>query len=813
MSGNERGTIKSRHVATRNDFFVISTKPISMLRNYAKIAVRNIWKHRLFSIINVFGLASGLMICLLAIAHIKGAFDYDNFHPKRNQIYRVLTDVTTKENDRTAFASSPLPLAATLKTYSFVENTARVVRTYGEVSANTKKMNFLTFAVDPSFYQLFGYRIVAGNAATRPGTAMVSQKTAEKLFGRKNPIGQVLDQDGIGHSIITGVLANVESRSHLRFEILISVSEDIMARFDADKDWNEFSTGYTYALLKPGTAAAQLEHVLPELSRTAKTNLRGDGIKDYSFRAQPLSGISPSTEELMNGTYEPQTSGLSAEMGVGLVTLLMAAFNYINLTLARSMSRAREIGIRKTSGALRWQLVGQFMAESVLLSLLALALAFVMLEMVRPMQFVQQWLIAGVAWDWKLWSVFIAFSILVGLLAGLVPARVLSGFQPAEVLRSRTGLKIIRGISFRKALIVAQFSISLIAMVALVTMMRQQHYMATADYGFQSKNVINIPLNGVPFERLANEIDKLAGVEHVSGIVQPFGHHGPTMQVKSGQNDSNPVVAFQFDVAPDFVKTLGLSLVAGKELLNTAGTANLVIVNEEAVRKLNLGDSRSAVGKSVWLQDSTEVQIAGVVKDFRFTSFVWEIKPLILRPQISGVRYLQAAVASGTNANVEASIKGIWAKLSPYEPFEGQWYDDFLYEHHSHADDLHFMALLLGISFSIACLGLLGMVTYNTQTRVKEVGIRKVLGAKIAQIIWLLSRDFVKLLAIAAAIALPLGYVAGYAFLASFAYHVSIGFETLGLCFGLLLFLGSLIITTRTFKVASGNPVDALANE
>lgn len=784
-----------------------------MIKNYIKIAVRNIWKHRLFSLINVFGLASGLMVCMLAIAHIKGAFDYDNFHPKRQQIYRILTDVTTKENNRTAFASSPLPLAASLKTYSFVENTARVVRTYGEVSASAKKMSLLSFAVDPAFHELFGYRIVSGQASARPGTAMISQKAAEKLFGTRNPVGNVLMQDGIGHSIITGVLENAESTSHLRFEVLFSVSDDVMARLDADRDWNDFSTGYTYALLKPGTAAPQLNQIMPALSQTAQAGLRGSDIKRYEFRAQPLSGISPSAEELINSTYEPQISGLSAEMAVGLVTLLMAAFNYINLTLARSMSRAREIGIRKTSGALRWQLVIQFMAESVILSMLALGLAFVMLEMVRPMAFVQQWLIGGVVWDWKLWGAFIVFSVVTGLLAGLVPARVLSRFQPAEVLRSRTGLKVIRGISLRKALIVAQFSISMIAMVALMTMMRQQHYMATADYGFQSKNVMNIPLNGVPFERLSNEIDKLAGVEHVSGIVQPFGHHGPTTRVKSGRNEADPIVAFQFDIAPNFVKTLGLTLVAGQDLPDTPGSANLVMVNEEAVSKLNLGDSRAAIGKSILLEDSTEVQIAGVLKDFRFTSFAWEIKPLILKQQTSGVRYLHAAVGPGTKADMEAAIKGIWTKLSPYEPFNGQWYDDFLYEHHSHAEDVHFMALLLGISFSIACLGLLGMVTYNTQTRVKEVGIRKVLGAKISQIIWLLSRDFVKLLAIAAVIALPLGYAVGYAFLASFAYHVSIGFETLGLCFGILLLLGGLIITTRTFKTASSNPVDALAND
>ncbi|GLU52888.1 ABC transporter permease [Dyadobacter frigoris] len=754
------------------------------------------------------------MVCFLAIAHIKGALDYDNFHPNRSRIYRIVTDIVTKENNKAAFATSPLPLAESLKRdYEFVENSARVVRTYGQVEGNGKQLDFLTFAVDGSFFGLFGYPVASGQIPGEGGTAVISEKTAEKLFGKKNPIGQVLTQEGIGSSVITGVMKNTNVRSHLLYDILFILPKEKISRFAGGKDWQEFSTGYTYVLLKPKISASQLEQVLSAISRRENAKIQLENIKEYSFRAQSLASISPSTEELTNGTYEPPLSGLMAEMGVGLVTLLMAAFNYINLTLARSMSRAREVGIRKTSGALRWQILGQFVAESVILSLLALALAYVMLELVTPMAFVQQWLIGGVVWDLKLWAAFVCFSVVAGLLAGLIPARVLSKFQPAEVLRSQNGLKVIRGISLRKTLIVVQFSISMIAMIALVTMMRQQQYMATGEYGFRSKNVLNIPLGNIPYERLAGEITNLAGVEHVSGISEPFGHHGSTERIKLKRDDSDPVMAFTFDIAPDFIKTLNLSLVSGKDLPKGTASADLILINEEAVRKFNLGGSGDAVGKALWLNDSTEVQIAGVVKDFRFTSFNWKIMPLILRQQTGGVRYMQVAVADGSETTVQAEVKNAWTKLKPYESYEGKWFDDFLYERHAHMEDIRFMALLLGISFSIACLGLLGMVTYSTQTRIKEVGIRKVMGAEVAQIIWLLSRDFVKLLTIAAAIALPLGYMAGYAFLISFAYHVSIGFETLGLCFGVLLVLGGLIISTRTYKAATDNPVKALGNE
>ncbi|WP_031530155.1 ABC transporter permease [Dyadobacter crusticola] len=784
-----------------------------MLRNYTKIAVRNIWRQRLFAFINIFGLASGLMVCFLAIAHIKGALEYDHFHAKSDRIYRIITDATSKTGDKTAFATSPLPLAGTLEQdYGIVENAARVVRTYGPVLGNSKELDFLTFAVDHSFLQLFGYPLVSGQYPSGAGYAVISQKTAEKLFGKMNPIGQVLDQGEAGTSIITGVVANPESHSHLRFDILFALADEQMTAFNAGEGWKEFSRGYTYVLLKPGTSQEQLGSILPAVAKRAGAAPGTAAKASLGFRVQALKSISPSTEELMNSTYEPQISGLMAEMAVGLITLLMAAFNYINLTLARSMSRAREVGIRKTSGALRWQLLGQFMAESLILSMLALGLAYVMLEIIKPMSFVQQWLIGGVVWDWKLWGAIVAFSVVTGLLAGIVPARVLSGFQPAEVLRSQNGLKVIKGISLRKTLIVVQFAISLIAMITLVTVLRQQNYMATGDYGFRSKNVLNIPLNNLPYERLAGEAGKLAGAEAVSGISEPFGHHGQTERVKTKKGDAAQTSTFLFNVAPDILATLDLTLLAGKDLPESA-SGRLVFINEEAVRKFNFGNNSEAIGKTFWLNDSTEVQVAGVIRDFRFTSFNWKIMPLVLRQQTDGLRYMHVAVTPGSEERVLAGMKGIWKKLRSYETFDGEWYDDFLYKRHAHTDDLSFMGLLLGISFSIACLGLLGMVTYNTQTRIKEVGIRKVMGAEVAQIVWLLSRDFVKLLTIAALVALPLGYLAGYAFLFNFAYHVSIGFETLGLCVGVLLVLGGLIISTRTYRAATGNPVEALQNE
>ncbi|WP_020606328.1 ABC transporter permease [Spirosoma spitsbergense] len=783
-----------------------------MLRNYLKIAWRNLWKHRLFSFINIFGLASGLTVCMLAIAHIKGALDYDSFHPNASRTYRVLTNVVSLNNDATPFATAPLPLAATLKQqYGFVEEATRISLRYNEFLGNHKRLMTRSYAVDSSFFRVFGFTLAMGQPATGPNTVILTPETARKFFGTANPVGQTLQDKELGIFTITGVLAEPPAKSHLVFDMLLSLPN----RPADGANWESYSVAYTYVLLKAGTPAGSLRKALTSVHDRATRDLRFKTIKGYSFRTQRLDAISPSRQELMYGTYEPTVAGLLAEFGIGLITLLMAGFNYVNLTLARSLSRAREVGIRKVAGAVRWQLLGQFMAESVVLSLLALGLACVMLELVKPMSFVQQWLIGGVQWDWTIWAVFVAFSIVAGLLAGVVPARILSGFEPAQVLRSHTGLRVIRGLSLRKSLIVVQFIISLVAMIGLLTMIRQMDYMATGDYGFRRKNILNVPVGDVPVQRLTNELRQLAGVDRVSATSELFGSHGNSQSVKRTRAGQDSSGMFIWSVDNQFVPNMNLTLLAGQNLpVGTADTSGrLVLLNEEAVKIFRLGTPRAAIGQSLWLNDSTEVSVVGVVKDFRFTSFAFSIKPLLLRSQPSQYRYVNVSVANGAETAVLTDANRVWKRLSPYEAFAGQWYDDFLQERHTHASDTNFMALLIGLAFSIACLGLLGMVTYNTQTRVKEIGVRKVMGAEVIQIVWLLARDFVKLLLIAAAIALPLGYMAGYAFLFNFAYHLSIGFETPGLCVGVLLLLGSLTIGIRTYRAALVNPANSLRSE
>lgn len=789
-----------------------------MLRSYFTIALRNLWKHRLFTAINIFGLASGLTVCLLAITHIRTAFTYDTFHPHGERIYRVLTDVEDKGSNLTAFATSPMPLAPLLtRDYPFIEKMTRFTRVYGDINVNNKRLDATSYAVDPDFFSLFGFRLQTGSPATAPNTVVLTNETARRFFGKTNPIGQTILISDLAPLTVTGVLADEQRNSHLRFDLLISLNGANASGRKFLSDWKNYTGGYTYVRLKPNTPVATFDRILAGLSAKICQTTQFPYAKRYTFRSQALTSISPAFTELAFSTYEPQIGGLSVEMGVGLLTLLLAGFNYVNLTLARSLSRAREVGIRKVSGALRWQLMGQFMAESVVLSVLALVLAFVFLQLVTPMPFVQQWLVKGATWDVSLFSLFVGFSLVAGLVAGFAPARILSAFEPAQVLRSHTGLKVIKGISLRKSLIVAQFSISMIAMIGLLTMIRQQRFMASSNYGFRTERVLSIPLGGLPYQRLANELTSVAGVEELSPLSVMLADHGGDdhNMVRRSRSATDSVGTMSISADAGFLPAMGLKLVAGQNLpvSHNDSSGRLVLVNQEMVKALKLGDSRDAVGKTIWLNDSTDVQIAGVVADFRYATMAWAIMPLLIQYQPHRFRYLNLTVANGAEAQVLADVNRIWKKLAPYDSFEGQWYTDYLDQRHSHNDDLFFMSLLVGLALSIACLGLLGMVTYNTTLRIKEVGIRKVLGAKVGELVWLLSWDFVRLLLIASAIAFPLGTLLGYTFLMSFAYHVSIGVETLGGCLGILLLVGGLTIGWRTYRVAQTNPANSLRSE
>lgn len=795
-----------------------------MLLNYCKIAWRNLGKHKLFSFINIFGLASGLVVCLLAITQIKGAFDYDDFHPYPNRTYRIITDANLtiqSSGEVMAIASTPLPLGEALaREYDFIEQQVRVYKNPGgSISAGQKTLPAQGLLVDSDFFTLFGFRLAAGQPAIAPRTAVLSRKTAERFFGRTNPIGQTLWQKEGGSFTITGVFEALPHPSHLQFDWVASMATVPLLEKNGHlpaelTNWQNYWTAYTYVLLRDGTSPQTLTRALSALvARVRKTHPVVDQ-QPYTFRVQPLAALSPAREALVNGTMEPRVTSLLLFSGLAIVILLLAGINYVNLTLARSLDRTREVGIRKTVGALRWQVMGQFLIESALVSLLALGLAGIMWQGVQQLPSVQRYILDQTQEDGLLWLLFIGFAILVGVVAGFIPARILSSHRPAQALRGPVSNPSASGFSWRKGLIIVQFSVSLIFMVFVLVMNRQATYMATATYGFQREHILNVPLAGQPYSRLANAFRQQSGVEQVSAASVRMGlDFGDTQSLrKQRRGDSTNAQLIAADA--QFVPNLNLELLAGKNLppsvADSAG--RLVLLNQQAVAQLGLDTPAQAVGQTLWLNDSTDVQVVGVLKDFHFLNLKHAITPLVIRYQPNRFQIAQVRVKDGAPTVISALGK-TWKGFASNTPFTYSWYDQELYDHHLHHDDNVFLGLLTVLTLSIACLGLLGMVTYTTQTRTKEIGIRKVMGANISQVLVLLSIDFMRMLVIAGLVGLPIGYWAGQLFLQEYAYKIAVGANLLLLAFGTLLAIGGITIGLQTYRAALMNPVKSLRNE
>lgn len=780
-----------------------------MFGNYFKVAWRNLVKHKLFSFINIFGLASGMVICLLALMRIKSAYDYDTFHPHANLTYRINTVVARKGGPQQLTAFSPLPLALFLKkTHPEIEGCTRILFSDDAIATDVKSLPAKEAFVDPDFYNIFGFRLAKGTPATAPQTVVLTPETATRFFGKADPIGQTLKLGSQGDFIVTGVLAQPPHPSHLNFDVLAAMP----VTNNQFTDWLD-EAAYTYVHLKEGTSKATLATIIRDASSEA-ARLNTDKNKTVYFEAQSLYAITPAMKPIITVADEIPFRNLVALASIGGVILLLAFFNYVNLTLARSLDRAREVGVRKVAGAVRRQLVFQFLCESVLTALFAFFMALLMLKPLMALPTIQR-LVYNVALDAKLWTLFAFFAIATGLVAGWIPARVLSRFQPVRVLKGAFNAKLFGGVGLRKAMTVLQFALSLAAMVMLTVFYTQSHYMATADYGFNRERMLTLPVQAGSYERTATAFAGIAGVELVSATSELFGFFGGDNKFIRQEQGGDSLAASIYSVTPSFIQAMGLEFVAGSNLPidNAERAATFVVVNEETSRRLKFKNALDAVGKEIRMGDSNLYRISGVVKDFHYASFQRAIRPLLLVYNPAWFRDLNLTIATGAEQTIVPKLEAAWKKLYPHQAFEIKWFDKQLYDQHLHEDDLVFIGLLTGMALSIACLGLLGMVIYTTKNRAKEVSIRKVMGADVWQIVTVVAKEFFVLLLIAICIGLPLGSLAGIKFLQQYAYRIPVGVSVLGGCAAALLCLGSLTIGWQTYRTAIANPVKNLRTE
>ena len=818
-----------------------------MFRNYLKVGLRNILKYKVFSFINVFGLAVAMSVGMLIILMLADQRSYDQFHAKKDRIYRVLSH---EKGSAVPNATSPFPLAAALPEYAAVEEATHLIpKAGGDATYGEKSVEMRGFFADSSFFRVFSFDLVAGDkrrALNQPNAMVITRERAEALFGDEEAVGQrveftnrglrLLKFDFVsdpgtspvdwGSFTITGVIDPTQYKSHIKFDMLVSAAS-LPALYHEEKvtdytgDWHQYAQCYTYVLLKPESSELDLATSLDDLVAHQYADIEElaglklvpqslDVIGVGHFVGNPLSLRLPIEAYYFLGF-------------LALIILVSASLNYTNLSIARALTRAKEIGVRKVTGAKRRDLIYQFLSESVLTVLFALALAYLLLTLVKS-AFMGLWANQYLDFDLQgntlVYFVFLGLALLIGLLAGAYPALYLSRYSPTKVLKNLSSEKPGK-LGIRKVLSASQFVVSLFFIITSLLVYQQFRHYLDFEYGFDAENLINIPLQGNDYQRLRNELGSVPEVTAISAsayIPATAMSLGSTRVRKVGNELSDADPAFErMSVDTSFISNFGLRLVAGRNLRAEGESGRGVVVNEAAARALGYAPVSDIVGASLEVAAYEEpVEVVGVLEDFKFQTPVMEdgIGPLLFRYQPDQFSYLNVKVAADDVPGTLAKLAATWQRVDPVHPFQYQFFDDQLAKVNQWLGDLvAVIGFIASLAIVIACLGMLGMATYTAERRTKEVGIRKVLGAGEFNLALLLSRGFLTTLAVSVAIGAPFSYFVNNLWLQNFPNRVDFGVTTIFWGSLALLVLGLLTIGSQTLRAAQRNPVDSLRSE
>ncbi len=801
-----------------------------MIKNYLKTAWRNLLKNKTFSLINISGLALSMAVCLLLIMIIKDANGYDRFHANSGRVYRINTEALRKNGGSEPYASSPYLVGATFgSTYTGVESwTMLNSGLYRDITVDERRFGCNMRFTNASFFDLFGFTLNEGNAATAltdPYTIILTNELSEKLFPGEKAIGKTVEVDGTGLFKVTGVLNKFPGKTHLEFEALASFAT--IPSLEKDKsveqttnNWNNYYTNYTYIRLKSGIKAIQAEASLSEIANRNYKNLpletRDAG---YVFKLQRLNDITPGPM-LSNNMGRAISSGKLWFFSVlAFVIIISAAFNYTNLTIAKAMSRMKEIAMRKVVGSSSKHIFLQVVFESVITSLLALVVAFVLLQYLVPqfsgLSFINASDISFKT-DTTVILLFVAFAVVLGLIAGLLPASVLSRIKPLMLLQKLQNLKLIRHFGLRKTLLVIQFMISLIFISLVTIIYKQTEYGIDMNFGTKQSNIFNINLQGVAFEKAANEFNKIPGVERISAVSTLMGSYADWGDDVRTSKEKDPVPVREYFTDENYIINFGLKLVAGENFAanHSQRFERDAIVNEKFVERFKLGSPMDAVGRTIIVGDSTELVIKGVLKDFLFKPADYALEPMLMRYNPQNWSILNLSITSGSSIQTTAQLEAAWKKLDPDHTFQGRFYDDEIQVIFSAYRDMVWMIAFIGVlGITIACLGLLGITILTIQSKTKELSIRKIIGASSVSLVRLLTKSYVQVMAIAVLAAVPITALLANKLLESISQRIELGPQLFIPGVLAIILLSVLTIGSQIVKAIVANPVKSLRTE
>jgi len=791
-----------------------------MLRNYFKIALRNLQRRKAYTLINVLGLSLGLASAILIFSFVKYHLSFDTFHSKKDRIYRIVTEDHMEKVFY--YPGTPPPVGKAFRNdYTFAEKVSRVFVMYGPqislpFSSGNQKFQEgqgVAFA-EPGFFDILDFPLLKGDkekVLTEPNTALVTERIARKYFGDADPIGKIIRLSNKTDFRITGVLADLPENTDRRQEIYLPFSnlKDYNPWAAGDDGWGGVASDFQcFVLLKPGVSAATVNQVFPAFSRKYYD---GDYEQEWQFKLQPLADIH------FNPAFDGKMSGKNiwALSLIGVFLIVTAAVNFINLATAQALNRAKEVGIRKALGSVRGQLFWQFIAETAVINLVAMLLAFVLIRLTLPLLGVLFDVPVSLHFFEGIYLFLPLLLVLVIFLSGAYPGLVIAGFQPVRALKGALTQQHVGGFSLRRGLVVTQFVISQLLIIGTLVVVYQMRYVSRANIGFQKDAVVMIPVPAAEKAKvstLRSELSGLSGVEKLSFCNQPpIGAGGGREMVYDhrSRRENYDVVLKLGD--EQYLSTFGLQLLAGRNLY-PSDTIREYLVNETLVKKLGVTND-AVIGKNAMINDVNGT-IVGVIKDFHNESFHSPIRPLAITTQTRS--YYSCAVKVNT-ASLSPTLKAVqktWAQLYPDNIYQSEFLDERVARYYQLDQRIQqVIQTFTVIAIFIACLGLYGLVSFMAARKTREVGVRKVLGASVESILWLFGKEFVRLLLLAFVIAAPLAWWVMNKWLESFVYRISPGPGIFGLAMLITLVIACLTVGYSAVKAAVMNPVKSLRSE
>lgn len=800
-----------------------------MLRNYLTITLRSLRRNSAYAAINVFGLVIGIAFSCMLYLYVSHELTYDTFHKKSDRTFRIITiDERDPEKVR-HYGVTAAPLGPELvNNYPQVEETVRLYRFVGQVLFKIGGENFQErnwYATDPNFFDVFDFKFVSGDRATalqKPFSVVLTQSTARKYFGTKDPVGEVIEDTSFGPVTVTAVIEDQPTNSHLQFDMLFSQIRSDDAWKNYVNSWENFGA-FTYIVLNEESSFEGLQTKIPEMEKRWLSNFNGGVGIDF----QSIKDIYLKSEQIEDGTESAhgRISDIYIFSSMGLFLLIIACVNYINLATSKAMVRSREIGVRKVVGAKKGQLIAQFLMESFIITFVSAIVALLVMNLCFPLFNT----ITGKQFDvtWNNLGYFItpllSIAVIIGLLSGAYPAFYLSRLNPVSSLRGKA-VATSHTTGLRTTLVVFQFVLTIVMIVSTLVIGRQLQFIATKDIGFNKERLMVVDINSGDvrrqFRTVKHEFLQIPGVQQVAVSSRVPGEWKNIAQVyvtpiasSHGVMDSLQSYFMGFD--EDMLSTYQIDLMSGR-FFGPESDSSQIVINESAVKALRLEEPIGSVLKISSGDNHINNTVVGVVKDFNFQSLHQKVAPIIIgtwNNPIQSIDYFTLKLSGNAEDVIEAA-SAVHEKFDQRSPIEYNFLDQQL-ESYYNAEKRSGMIFKLGgaLSIFIACLGLFGLSTYTIQRRTKELGIRKVLGASAANLFILLSSTFAKQVGIAFVIATPMAYYVMSEWLTIFEYRISLGAGLFFLSGLIALLIALATISYRTLRAARSNPVSSLRQD